>query len=84
MEALANIAIDSLTPFFRNNNGRPTKDLNTMTGLVVHQDMVNLTDGDTLPRLRYDMSFRWALDIQVATDETLYAIIKIYRDENHA
>ncbi|MDR2367072.1 MAG: transposase [Deltaproteobacteria bacterium] len=75
---LPHLAIKPLMPYFCKNNGRPTKDLKTMLGLLVLQDMCNLTDSDTLLRLQYDISFRWALDIQDANDDTLYICPKTY------
>jgi hypothetical protein len=75
---LPNLAIDPVKPFFCSNNGRPTKDLRTMVGLIVLQNMFNLTDQETLWRLRFDLSFRWALDIENGNDETLYVCPKTY------
>jgi hypothetical protein len=49
-----------------------------MTGLLVLQDMFDLTDSETLFRLKYDISYRWALDIQYATDDTLYVSPKTF------
>jgi hypothetical protein len=77
-EILPNLAIEPLAPFFCSNNGRPTKDLRTMVGLLVIQDMFNMPDFDTLQRLQFDISFRYALDIQLGNDKTLYVCPKTY------
>jgi hypothetical protein len=40
--------------------------------------MFDLTDKEALHRLRFDQSFRWALDVQFANDDTLYVSPKTF------
>jgi hypothetical protein len=69
---LPTLPVSLLKPFFCYNNGRPTKDLLTMLGLYLLQEMWDLTDVEVLHRLQFDLSFRWALDIRQGNDSTLY------------
>ena len=67
------LPVDVLKPHFCGDNGRPTKDLLTMLGLFVLQEMRDLTDAEALHCLSHDNAFRWALDIAQGNDATLYA-----------
>ncbi|MDR1657712.1 MAG: transposase [Deltaproteobacteria bacterium] len=66
------LPVSLLIPFFKANVGRPSKDLLTMLGLYILQEMWDLTDVEVLRSLKYDECFQWALDIQERNDTTLY------------
>jgi hypothetical protein len=83
VDILPHIIADSLRPFFCDNNGRPTKNIKTMTGLLVLQDIFDLTDSETLDRLLFDLSFCWALDIQIANDNTQFVSPKTFYNFKH-
>ncbi|MDR1308963.1 MAG: transposase [Deltaproteobacteria bacterium] len=66
------------------DNGRPTKDLSTMIGLVVLQQLTGLNNLETVNGLRYDRRFQHALNIPESLDEYLFVSIRTYNDFNQA
>ena len=72
------LPVDKIAESFCPSNGRPTKDLVTMTGLVVLQEMFNLTDEDVLGSLIADSRFHMALGLTELTDATLSITPRTY------
>ena len=67
-----NLPVSVVAPYFCSNNGRPTKDLRTMMGLTVLQEMHDWTDKQTQLALSHDNAVRYALGIETGNDATLY------------
>ncbi|MDR1656737.1 MAG: transposase, partial [Deltaproteobacteria bacterium] len=72
LKILPSLPVSLLIPFFKANIGRPSKDILTMLGVYILQEMWDYTDSEVLRHLKYDDCFKWALDIQELNDTTLY------------
>ena len=69
---LPKLPVKELSQSYRQDRGRPTKNLQTGLGLLVLQQMHDTTDEETVQRLAYDLRWQYALDIQQTSDEELY------------
>jgi IS5 family transposase len=65
---------------FCSNNGRPSKDVTTSIGLLILQEFFDLTDAETVSRLRTDLSFHYALHINGPTDDSAYMVRRTFWD----
>jgi hypothetical protein len=74
------IPVDLIAEFYCPNNGRPTHDLLTMSGLAILQEMHGMTDEKALWSLRQNRSFQVALDLLNITnpDIELYISDRTY------
>ena len=86
---LCELPVSELMPFFSNDFGRPTKELYTVIGVLIFQQMYDLTDEETIMRLAFDMLWHYALDIPEESDilkyispKTLWNMRKIVTDNN--
>lgn len=61
---------------YRKDFGRPSKNLHSMLGVLVLQQMHDTTDEETVQRLAFDTRWQYALDITGTTDEALYVCLK--------
>jgi hypothetical protein len=57
------ISISPLKKFFSLDQGRPSKDLQSMVGLFILQHLYDLSDEQTIENYCYSDAFRYALDI---------------------
>ena len=62
-EILPYLRIESLSKHFSKNNGRPTKDLQSMLGLFIIQALKNMTDEEAIEAFCFNDAFKYALDI---------------------
>ena len=62
-QILFNISISVFRKHFCADNGRPTKDLQSIIGLFLLQALKDLTDEETIEAYCYNDAFRYALDI---------------------
>ena len=69
---LCELPVSELMPFFSNDFGRPTKELYTVIGVLIFQQMYDLTDEETIMRLAFDMLWHYALDIPEESDILKY------------
>ena len=69
---LPNLPVDSVIPFYSRNKGRPTKELHTMLGVLILQQMHNLTDNDTIEQFAFNIQWQYALGITSFSDEESY------------
>jgi len=61
-----------LAPFFTEGFGRPTKELYTVLGVLIIQQMMDLTDEETITHPAFNEQWHYALDIPDETDESTY------------
>jgi hypothetical protein len=66
------LPIDEIEQLYCSNNGRATKDLYTMTALVIFQQFFDLTDNQTCDTLIADLRWQTALNINLVNDKYCY------------
>ena len=79
-EVLPNLPIHKITQAYCQSNGRPTKDLVTLTGLTVLQELFNQTDAQAMASLTGDCHYHLALGLtrEMLTDDYLVMCPKTY------
>jgi hypothetical protein len=77
------LPVDRVARFYCSDNGRPTKDLATMLGLAVLQEIFDLTDQQVLDNLVFYLSFHYALNLTQLDTETLYICPRTYISFRH-
>jgi hypothetical protein len=69
---LENLPIDLMTPFYASVMGRPSKDLSTLMGASILQEMFDLTDAETVEQLSFNVQWHYALNITDESDDGAY------------
>jgi len=69
---LPNLPVSSLFPFFEKEFGRPTKELHTVLGVLIFQQMFDLTDHEACDQLTYNIQWHYALNITEESDSAKY------------
>jgi len=63
IEILPFLPVSILTKHFSSDNGRPTKDLQSMLGLFIIQGLKDMTDEEAIEAFCFNDAFKYALDI---------------------
>jgi DDE family transposase/transposase-like protein DUF772 len=71
-EILHNLPAEKLFPFYDEFKGRKTKELYTMLGLVLIQQMEDCTDTDAVDNFALNLKWQYALNITDASDLASY------------
>jgi hypothetical protein len=71
-EILSELPVAELAPRFQANFGRPAKELHTVLGVLVLQQMHDLTDLETVSQLAFNAQWHYALDIPSESDAAKY------------
>jgi len=71
-EILSVLPVAQLSRCFRLDFGRPTKELQTVLGVLVLQQMHDLTDLETVNQLAFNQQWHYALDIPSESDAAKY------------
>ena len=86
---LEELPVDALMPFFKEDFGRPTKELYTVMGAVVLQQALDLTDEETIEMVAFNEQWHYALNITEESDDvaylcpkTLYNVHRLFMDHN--
>ena len=66
------IPMDKIKASFHNTMGRPTKEIRTMLGVLLLQQMFDLTDSETIRQLAFNTEWHYALNLRLEDDETKY------------
>ena len=69
---LPNLPVSSLFPFFEKEFGRPTKELHTVLGMLIFQQMFDLTDDEACDQLTFNIQWHYALNITEESDSAKY------------
>ena len=69
---LCELPIHKLAPFFHADFGRPTKELYTVLGVLIFQQMKDLSDEETVYQLAFNEQWHFALDITSTSDDAAY------------
>ena len=65
---LHQLPVDTIIPFFSETQGRPTKELYSLIGALVLQQMHDLTDNETVEQFSFNVQWHYALNITSAGD----------------
>jgi hypothetical protein len=66
---LEELPVEQMRPFFREDFGRPTKELHTVLGVLLFQQAMDLSDPEAIDQLSYNLQWHYALDIVEESDE---------------
>jgi len=69
---LLQLPIDNVIPFFSKDQGRPTKEIYSLIGALVLQQMHDLTDKETVDQFSFNVQWHYALDITGTEDSEAY------------
>ncbi len=73
---LGELPVLELAKDFQEDFGRPTKELYTITGTVLLQQMFDLSDEETVSQAAFNQQWHYALDISGESDEAKYICLK--------
>jgi hypothetical protein len=71
-EILHSLPAEKLFPFYNEFNGRKTKELYAMLGLVLIQQMEDCTDEQAIQQFAFNLMWQYALNITDASDTASY------------
>ena len=71
-EILTDLPVHELTVRYSEFHGRPTKELHAMLGLMILQQMHDLTDDDAVDQFTFNKKWHYALNITGESDEEAY------------
>ncbi len=69
---LPGLPVDKMAPFFDAEVGRHTKEMYTVLGTLILQQMHDLSDEETIQQLAFNEQWHYALDIISDSDKTTY------------
>ncbi len=69
---LCELPVHKMIPFFAADFGRPTKELYTVLGVLILQQMKDLSDEETVYQLAFNEQWHYALDITSKSDDAAY------------
>ncbi len=75
-EILTELPVDALREHYHDFNGRPTKELSSMVGLMILQQMHDLTDEEAVEQFCFNVKWQYALDITDDSDAYSYVSLK--------
>ena len=75
-EILPELPVESLRKYYHDKNGRPSKEMYSMLGLMILQQMHDLTDEKAIGDFMFDIRWRYALDVSGDSDLEAYVSLK--------
>jgi hypothetical protein len=75
-EILAELPVDALREYYDDCDGRPTKELFSMVGLMILQQMHDLTDEQAVEQFCFNLQWHYALDITEDSDASSYVSLR--------
>ena len=75
-QILCHLPIERLTPFYCVKTGRPSKELYTVMGALLLQQVMDLTDEQTVEQLAFNIQWHFALNITEESDSAKYICTK--------
>lgn len=86
-DILGELPVNTMASFFKPVFGRPTKELYTVLGVLILQQMHDLSDEETIAQLAFNIQWHFALNIPEESDvikyicpKTLWSMRKIVTD----
>lgn len=71
-EILPELPVHKLQPFYHNSRGAPTKELYAMLGLMILQQMYDLTDDEAVDEYAFNIKWHYAMNITSDSDRDTY------------
>jgi hypothetical protein len=71
-EILCELPVEKMAPFFSVDFGRSTKEMYTVIGTIIIQQMKDLSDEETVYQLAFNQQWHYALDISGESDQAKY------------
>jgi hypothetical protein len=78
-QVFPSLPVDAVASTYCKDNGAPTKNLNTMLGLLFIQELMDLTDQQTIDALAFDKRIQYALHVDNAVDNKVYISLRNYK-----
>jgi hypothetical protein len=75
-EILPVLPVESLRKYYHDKNGRPSKEMYSMLGLMILQQMHDLTDEKAVGDFMFDTRWRYALDVPGDSDREAFVSLK--------
>ena len=75
-EILTELPVDALRGYYHDSDGRPTKELSAMIGLMILQQMHDLTDQEAVEQFCFNTMWHYALDITDESDTHSYVSLR--------
>ncbi len=75
-EILSELPVEALRGHYHDSDGRPTKELTSMIGLMILQQMHDLTDEEAVEQFCFNIQWQYALDITNGSDAYSYVSLK--------
>ena len=66
------IPVEEIKACFHKKMGRPTKEIRTMLGVLLLQQMFDLTDDETIRQLAFNTEWHYALNLRLEDDASKY------------
>jgi hypothetical protein len=73
---LCELPVSKVSPFFNDTFGRPAKEIYAALGVLLLQQIYDLTDEKTVSQLAFDVQWHYVLDIVTESDEAKYLCAK--------
>jgi hypothetical protein len=73
------LPVDLLEPFFSSVDGASTKNLDTIMGLVVQQELLDLSDEEVVSWHIHNPQVQYSLKINGSTDKDIYISLRSYK-----
>jgi hypothetical protein len=73
---LNELPVQKIAKYFKDDFGRPTKELYCASGVLVLQQMQDLSDDETITQMAFNTQWHYALDITEEADEAKYMSLK--------
>lgn len=71
-EVLPQLPVHLLIPHYDSGNGRPSNELYAMMGAIIIQQMLDLTDQQTVEQFSFNLQWHFALNITTSSDACSY------------
>ena len=75
-EILPELLVEPLRKYYHDKNGRPSKEMYSMLGLLILQQTRDLTDEKAVGDFMFDTRWRYALDVPGDSDREAYMSLK--------
>lgn len=73
---LKTLPVDELSKHYHSSNGRPSKEMYAMLGMMVLQQMHDLTDEQAVEQYSFNIKYHYALDITGFSDSQSYVSLR--------
>jgi len=75
-EILAELPVEQMRGHYDQSQGRPSKEVYSVLGAVLLQQMLDLTDEETVDAFAFNLQWRYALDLRDESDQGAYLCAK--------